>query len=55
MKDIYNKPEKASQKQQLRSRLHLIDDALARNAEEKVELLTDKVRLEEQLMLVLDV
>ncbi len=47
--DLYNKPEKAGRKQQIKSQLMRIGDSLMYNSNERLDLLADKVNLEVEL------
>tara|TARA_R110002153_G_scaffold53726_6_gene149595 strand:- start:9368 stop:9544 length:177 start_codon:yes stop_codon:yes gene_type:complete len=49
MNDLYNKEDKAGKKQQLRSRLTLLNDELVRIREEEIDILADMVTLESEL------
>ena len=55
MIDLYNKPDKAGRKQQIRSRLTLLNDELTRISNEKTEILCDIVLLTTELSLLNEV
>ena len=49
MYDIYNKPNKASEKQQIKMRLAFLEDRLRALGKEKIDILEDIVKLNGEL------